>query len=104
MVRVIKTERGSRTTLTVDGRLTGDSVGIVENCCIQAESGGKPVKLYLRDVTGVDEAGHTLLTRLAAKGVRLVANGLYTSYVVEALGRLTSAGSRGRNSGRKTRR
>ena len=95
MIRVTKIEQRSRTTLTVDGQLSSDAIGIVETCCSQAETGGKPVKLYLRDVTSVDQAGRSLLTRLAAKGVQLVAKGVYTSYLVNALVRFASrAGSR----------
>jgi hypothetical protein len=38
----------------------------------------------LRDVTNVDEAGKVLLRRLLAKGVSLVASGVYTSYLVQS--------------------
>jgi len=44
-----------------------------------------PVQLYLRDVTSVDQSGQNLLSRLAAKGIDLVASGVYTSYLVQAL-------------------
>jgi hypothetical protein len=106
MIRVTKTEQRSRTTLTIDGQLSSDSIGVVETCCHQAECGGKPLKIVLRDVTGVDQSGRTLLQRLASKGVRLVANGLYTSYLVEALARLSGSraeGRGGRSSGRRAR-
>ena len=85
MIRVTKTEERSRTVVTIDGQLAGDSVGVVETCCNQAESNGKPVQLFLRDITTVDQAGRTLLSRLAARGVRMNAVGVYTSYLVEAL-------------------
>jgi hypothetical protein len=38
---------------------------------------GKPVYLFLRNVTVVEQAGYTLLQRLAAKGVHLLAGGAY---------------------------
>ena len=85
MIRLTKTEESSRTTITLDGQLSGDTISLVESCCAQAGTAGKPVQLYLRDVTSVDHAGHTLLTRLAAKGVQLSASGIYTSYLVESL-------------------
>lgn len=44
----------------------------------------KPVHLFLRDVSTVDQAGRALLCRLAAKGVRLFGSGVYTSYLVRA--------------------
>ncbi len=86
MIRVTKTEQRTRTFVTIDGQLSGESVDVVETCCSQAEAGGKPVHLFLRDVTTVDQAGITLLRRLAGKGVHLLAKGLYTSYLVRTLG------------------
>ena len=85
MIRVTKTEKRSRTVVTIDGQLSGESVTVVETCCRQAESREKPVYVFLRDVTTVDQAGTMLLRRLAAKGIRLLARGLYTSYLVQTL-------------------
>ena len=67
MIRVTKTEEQSRTIITIDGQLSGDSVAVVEACCKQAQPNGKPVELFLRDVTTVDQTGQILLGRLAAK-------------------------------------
>ncbi len=94
MFRITKAEERSRTILTVDGQLSGDSIAAVETCCDQAGASGTPVQLYLRDVTSVDQAGQNLLSRLAAKGVEVVGSGVYTSYLVEAL---TSAAKASRN-------
>ena len=85
MIRVTKTEEKSHTIVTIDGQLSGDSIAVVETCCNQAKSNGKPIELFLRDITTVDQAGQMLLSRLAAKGVRLVARGVYTSYLVQSL-------------------
>ncbi len=85
MFRITRAEEPSRTILTVDGQLSGESIAAVETCCNQAGANGLPVQLYLRDVTSVDQAGQNLLSRLAAKGVDLIASGVYTSYLVEAL-------------------
>jgi ABC-type transporter Mla MlaB component len=85
MFRVTKAEEESATVLTVDGQLSGDSVAVVETCCEQAMTSGKPVDLFLRDVSTVDPAGYALLSRLAARGVRLHARGVYTSYLVRML-------------------
>jgi len=85
MIRVTKTEERSRTLVTIDGQLSADSVSVVETFCSQAELDGKPLQVFLRDVPAVDESGRMLLTRLAAKGIRLVASGVYTSYLVQAL-------------------
>jgi ABC-type transporter Mla MlaB component len=86
MIRVTKTEQQSRTVVTIDGQLSGESITVVETCCSQAEANRKPVYLFLRDVSTVDQAGTAFLRRLAAKGVHLLARGLYTSYLVRTLG------------------
>jgi ABC-type transporter Mla MlaB component len=86
MIRVTRTEEPSKTVLTIDGQLTGDFVALVEASCNQAASDGKPVQVFLRDVPTVDQAGRKLLARLAARGMGLVACGVYTSYLVESLG------------------
>jgi hypothetical protein len=70
--------------VTIDGQLSADCITVVETCCSQAASNGKPVHLHLRHVTNVDEAGKVLLRRLLAKGVSLVASGVYTSYLVQS--------------------
>jgi len=85
MFRITKDEERTRTRLTIDGQLSAESITAVETCCNQAGSDGRTVQLYLRDVTSVDQAGQSLLSRLAAKGVHLSASGVYTSYLVEAL-------------------
>jgi ABC-type transporter Mla MlaB component len=85
MFRISKAEEPSRTTLTIDGQLSADSIAAVETCCNQARSNGRPVQLYLRDVTSVDQAGQSLLSRLAARGIHLAASGVYTSYLVQAV-------------------
>jgi ABC-type transporter Mla MlaB component len=85
MFRITKADEPSRTTLTIDGQLSADSIAAVETCCSQAGSSGKPVQLYLRHVTSVDQAGQQLLSRLAARGIHLAASGVYTSYLVKAL-------------------
>jgi ABC-type transporter Mla MlaB component len=85
MIRITATEGASQITITIDGDLSGEHVAAVETCCREAESNGKPVQVFLRDVTAVDQGGQMLLRRLARAGVGLVANGVYTSYLVQAL-------------------
>jgi hypothetical protein len=85
MIRVTKSAKGKRTIITTDGQLSGDYIEFVETCCNQAVSEGKPVDLFIEDVSTIDGAGRALLARLAAKGIRLLTTGLYTSYVVRTL-------------------
>jgi hypothetical protein len=85
MFRVSQEEKRRRTIITVDGELSGDQTEVVETCCGQAMAQVKPVRLILRDVSTVDRAGCALLGRLASKGVSILAQGVYTSYLVASL-------------------
>src|SRR6478672_8640328 len=85
MIRVMMADEPASTTITVDGKLSGESVEPVETCCIEAISKGKPVRLYLRDVSTIDEGGRALLRKLFEKGVGLKASALYSSYIVDEI-------------------
>ena len=89
MVRIMTADELTSTTITVDGTLSGEGIEPVQTCCIEALSKGKPVRLHLRDVSAIDERGRTMLRYMAAQGVYLTANGIYSSYVV---GDIQSAG------------
>ena len=71
--------------MTTDGNLSGDCLEPVETSSIQAISKGKPVRIYLREVSMIDERGRALLRDLAAKGVGLNASGFYSSHVVDEM-------------------
>lgn len=71
--------------INVDGQLLGDYVRLVEDCCSKALSSGRPVCVFLRDVSAIDDAGRSLLRRLAGLGVRLHASGVYMSHLVKTL-------------------
>jgi hypothetical protein len=94
MIRVSKAEERSHTMVTIDGQLSADYIGVVETCCDQAMATGKPVHLLLRDVSTIDQAGRALLCRLAAKGVGLLAIGVYISNLVQSI---SPAGARALN-------
>jgi hypothetical protein len=85
VIRIMTADEPALTTITVDGELAGDNIQTVETICDQARSNGKPTWLLLRDVTIVGEDGQALLRRLAARGVRLKASGIYTSYIVRSI-------------------
>ena len=85
MIRVITADEAGSTTITVDGELSVDCLEAVETSCSQAISKGKPVLLYLRNVSMIDERGRALLQDLAAKGVVLKASGIYSSYIVDEI-------------------
>ena len=83
MLRIMTVDELTSTAITVDGTLSGEGIEPVQTCCIQALSKGKPVRLHLRDVSAIDERGRTMLRHLAAEGVDLTANGIYSSYIVD---------------------
>jgi hypothetical protein len=85
MIRIMTADGLGSTTITVDGALSGEGVEPVQTCCTQALSKGKPVRLHLRDVSAIDECGRTMLRHLAAAGIDLTANGIYSSYVVDEI-------------------
>jgi hypothetical protein len=92
MIRVTKSEEGERTIITIEGQLSADYIEVVEICCRQAATKGKPIDVFLHNGLTIDESGRALLTRLAAAGISLRASGIYTSHVVQGL---MSAGSGG---------
>jgi len=82
MIRIMTDARPKFITITVDGELSSEYISAVETCISQAMAKGRPVRLFLRDVSCIDESGRALLGAVAAKGVRLRASGVYSSYVV----------------------
>lgn len=87
MIRIFAADEPKGVTITVDGQLVDDCVDAVEASTRQAMSQAREVRLYLRDVSHIDGRGRSLLARLAAKGVRLSASGVYSSYIVSEVSR-----------------
>jgi len=82
MIRIMTATAPKFITITVDGELSGEYVDAVESCATQAMTQRQRIRLFLRDVSSIDARGRALLARLAAKGVRLRAMGVYCSYIV----------------------
>ncbi|MBL8292494.1 MAG: hypothetical protein JNN08_11695 [Bryobacterales bacterium] len=99
MIRILTADEPNAIRITVDGHLVDDCVDAVETCSHQAMAQGRPVHLFLRDVSHIDEQGRSLLSRLAGRGVQLSASGVYSSYIVEEIGREGPHLSIGRNLG-----
>lgn len=96
MFRIQQTAGATETVITMEGRLAGDYVAAAESCCDQAFSSGKPVVVFLKDVSVVDSDGRAFLRCLLLKGARIRATGVYTRYLVEQLERDLQAGGSGR--------
>ena len=97
MIRILTADEPNAITITVDGQLVDDCIDTVETCSYQAMSQGRPVHLFLRDVSHIDEHGRSLLARLAGKGVRLSASGVYSSYIVREISKGRPQPSDGRS-------
>ena len=93
VIRILTTDDPHANIITIDGQLVGEYADAIEASIQQARQDGKPVQLFLRDVSNIDEHGRRLLSRLAAQGVRLSASGLYSSYIVSTFGREPSFGT-----------
>jgi anti-anti-sigma regulatory factor len=85
MIRIMTADEAGNTTITVDGTLSGEDVEHVKAWCTEALSNGRPVRLYLRDVSAIDEGGRRMLQHLAAAGVGLMAKGVYSAYIVDEI-------------------
>lgn len=89
--RIDQHEDRTGSLVMIEGDLAGEYVSVAEACCAQALASGKGLVVFLRDVTAIDEAGRSLLCRLAARGVRLRGSGVYTSYLLRELTRAARA-------------
>lgn len=87
MIRIFTINESEAITLTVDGQLVDDCVEAVEMYTRQAMAQGRPVHLFLRDVSHIGERGRTMLTALAWNGVQLSASGVYSSFIVAEISR-----------------
>ena len=87
MIRIQTANNPGGVTVAIDGQLVGEYVEEVETSIRKAIGQHKDVHLFLRDVSHIDETGHSLLSRLAAQGVELSAAGLYSSFVVAEIQR-----------------
>jgi ABC-type transporter Mla MlaB component len=97
MIRIQTANNPGSITIAIDGQLAGEYVEEVETSIRKAIEQHEDVHLFLRDVSHIDETGHSLLSRLAAQGVELSAAGLYSSYVVTQIQRaLSSRQTRGK--------
>ncbi len=87
MIRILTATRANRTNITVDGEVVGEFADAIDTVVNQKSGRGGPIHLCLRDVLRIDQHGLAVLRRLADKGVRLSATGVYFSHVVAGISR-----------------
>src|SRR5437879_8507045 len=68
MLRITVHEEGRQCRLELAGRLCGPWVGETENVWRSARCSGKQIEVDMREVTGVDDAGRTLLAVMHQSG------------------------------------
>ena len=85
MIRIQTASNPGGITIAIDGQLVGEYLKEVEASIRKAIEQRKDVHLFLRNVSHIDETGHSMLSRLAAQGVELSAAGLYSSYVINQI-------------------
>jgi outer membrane protein len=87
MFRITTQKKRSKTLLTVEGRLAGESVSTLEQCWRELH-GGSPSEKFSVDLCGVsfiDAAGKTLLKEIHRQGGRLVAQGCLNQETVKEI-------------------
>ena len=89
MLRITTKEIAGNSGLFVEGRLCGACVSELEKCWRQAIAGEAPVPavIDLTHVSFIDATGKQLLTQMHEHGIKLVANGLMSKFVVEEIER-----------------
>jgi ABC-type transporter Mla MlaB component len=87
MLKVIVLDNGTRKRLVVEGALTGPWVPELESLWEQLKqaSSDRGIVVDLSGTTAIDTSGKAALMAMAAEGAELVAEGLYTAYVVKSL-------------------
>ena len=89
MLRITTRDIAGNVGLFVEGRLCGACVDELEKCWRSAEAGECPVPAVvdLTDVSFIDAHGKQLLKQMRQHGVKLVANGLMSKFVIEEIER-----------------
>ena len=73
MTRIMTATEPNAVTITIDGKLLGESVEAVDTRISRAIGLGRAVQVFLGDITDIDQSGRALLSRLAMRGVHLSA-------------------------------
>jgi hypothetical protein len=85
MFRISQVPTRWGTIVNIDGRLTKEYTQCAEEHCSELLRVGKRLCVILRDVSVVDEAGKNFLRYLAAEGVPLQGNGVYTTHLLSQI-------------------
>jgi hypothetical protein len=87
MLKITNRNDGAATIFDLEGKLAGPWVDELEHCWQQAISEGGQIRVVLKTVTFIDDAGRRLLTDMHRQGAELVAHGCMTRAIVEEIKR-----------------
>jgi hypothetical protein len=95
MLRITVHRDGGQCCLELSGRLYGPWVGETETVWSSVACSGEEIKVDMREVTGVDNAGCKLLAAMHEAGARFVAQGVaMTALIEEITGKLPFNGDK----------
>ena len=85
MLRITLHQDASQCRLELSGRLCGPWVAETENAWRSALCSSEEIEVDMREVTGVDHAGHQLLAAMHQAGARLIAKGVWMTALIEEI-------------------
>lgn len=85
MLRITIHQDDARCRLKLSGILAGPWVAETENVWRSPPCSGKEIELDMREVTGIDAAGHALLADMHQAGARFVVEGVWMAALIEEI-------------------
>ena len=87
MLRITIQTDAPGTMLELEGRLTGPWVAELRDCWEGVRKGEPDLRVVLKAVTFIDEAGKNLLGLMHRQGVKVTGDGCMTKAIVDAITR-----------------
>lgn len=87
MLRITSRVIDGQLGLYIEGRLSGPCVSELEKCWQGAVAGQAPLPnlVDLTDVSFIDTHGKRLLSQMHERGIKLVANGLMSKFIIDEI-------------------
>jgi len=87
MLKITIQTDATGTVFELEGKLAGPWVQELEGCWRRAVIPEQPLRVMLKAVTFIDDAGRTLLIEMHRQGAELAAEGCMTRAIVEEVAR-----------------
>lgn len=87
VLRITTRDIAGNISLFIEGKLAGPCVGELEKCWRRAVAGEAPLPslVDLTDVSYIDTNGKQLLSQMKEHGIKLVANGLMSKFLLDEI-------------------